>query len=255
MWTIKAQTTSQGRHYLAGIAVGVDNSSGISESQVLVAADRFAVIHPNGTVITTPFVIQGGQVFMNQALIGDAWIRNAMIENLNASKVTAGTMSADRIDADSFFAKVANIDRAYIKAANIESAQIGTLQLRNGAVTAGNAVAISLQFGAGSGTNSVSIPFTLADSGHALINYDYAARSSSGTALVGGNVRLLLDGTEISRTPIISYTSDERENMKSGSAIRTGLGAGAHTLTLEFPRPNGGIIIVSGNLSLLSFVR
>jgi len=255
MWTIKAQTTSQGRHYLAGIAVGVDNSSGISESQVLVAADRFAVIHPNGTVITTPFVIQGGQVFMNQALIGDAWIRNAMIENLNASKVTAGTMSADRIDADSFFAKVANIDRAYIKAANIESAQIGTLQLRNGAVTAGNAVAINLQFGAGSGTNSVSIPFALADSGHALINYDFAARSNSATAPVGGSVRLLLDGAEIGRTPIVSYTSDERENMKSGSAIRTGLGAGSHTLVLEFPRPSGGVISVSGNLSLLSFVR
>ncbi len=255
MWTIKAQTTSQGRHYLAGIAVGVDNSSGISESQVLVAADRFAVIHPNGTVITTPFVIQGGQVFMNQALIGDAWIKNAMIENLNASKVTAGTMSADRIDADSFFAKVANIDRAYIKAANIESAQIGTLQLRSGAVTAGNAVAINLQFGAGSGTNSVSIPFTLADSGHALINYDYAARSSSAVAPVGANVRLLLDGAEIGRVPVINYTNAESENTKSGSAIRTGLGAGYHTLTLEFPRPSGGVITVSGNLSLLSFVR
>jgi hypothetical protein len=164
-------------------------------------------------------------------------------------------MSADRIDADSFFAKVANIDRAYIKAANIESAQIGTLQLRNGAVTAGNAVAISLQFGAGSGTNSVSIPFTLADSGHALINYDYAARSSSAIAPVGRNVRLLLDGAEIGRTPIDSYTSAESENTKSGSAIRTGLGAGSHSLVLEFPRPSSGTITVSGNLSLLSFVR
>ncbi|WP_447982198.1 host specificity protein J [Achromobacter kerstersii] len=255
MWSVKTQVSAGGRNYISAIGVGTSNTDGVVESQVLVAADRFAVIHPNGPQVTTPFVIQGGQVFMNQALIGDAWIRNAMIENLNAAKVTAGTMSADRIDADSFFAKVANIDRAYIKAANIESAQIGTLQLRNGAVTAGNAVAINLQFGAGSGTNSVSIPFTLADSGHALINYDYAARSSSGSALVGGNVRVLLDGAEIGRTPIVNYTSDERENMKSGSAIRTGLGPGGHTLTLEFPRPTGGTIIVNGNLSLLSFVR
>ncbi|HCW20975.1 host specificity protein J, partial [Achromobacter sp.] len=79
MWSIKTQTTAGGKTYIAGIGVGVENTGGIVESQVLVAADRFAVLHPNGTQTTTPFVIQGGQVFMSQALIGTGWITNAMI--------------------------------------------------------------------------------------------------------------------------------------------------------------------------------
>lgn len=78
-WSVKAELSSGGKYYMAGIALGVDNSSGVEESQVLVAADRFAVIHPNGPQLTTPFVIQGGQVFMSQALIGNGWITNAMI--------------------------------------------------------------------------------------------------------------------------------------------------------------------------------
>jgi len=78
-WSVKAELSNGGKYYMAGIALGVDNSSGVEESQVLVAADRFAVIHPNGPQVTTPFVIQGGQVFMSQALIGNGWITNAMI--------------------------------------------------------------------------------------------------------------------------------------------------------------------------------
>lgn len=78
-YTIKTQITSNGRTYIAGVGIGVDNSSGVVESQVLVAASRFAVLDPNGSVVTLPFVIQGGQVFISQALIGTGWITNAMI--------------------------------------------------------------------------------------------------------------------------------------------------------------------------------
>ncbi len=82
MWTIKAQTTAGGRSYMAGIGVGVSNTGGIVESQVLVMADRFAVLHPNGSSVTSPFVIQGGQVFMNQAFIGRAFIGSAQLADL-----------------------------------------------------------------------------------------------------------------------------------------------------------------------------
>ncbi|WP_250451214.1 host specificity protein J [Caballeronia sp. ATUFL_M2_KS44] len=78
-YQIKTQITSNGRTYIAGIGVGVDNTSGTVESQVLVSASRFAVLDPNGSAVTAPFVIQGGQVFMSQALIGTGWIQNAMI--------------------------------------------------------------------------------------------------------------------------------------------------------------------------------
>ncbi|WP_155401650.1 phage tail tip fiber protein, partial [Ralstonia solanacearum] len=44
-----------------------ENDNGVIESQVLIAADRFAVLHPNGANVFTPFVVQGGQVFMDSA--------------------------------------------------------------------------------------------------------------------------------------------------------------------------------------------
>jgi predicted phage tail protein len=78
-YQIKTQITANGRTYIAGIGVGVDNSSDTVESQVLVSASRFAVLDPNGSAVTSPFVIQGGQVFISQALIGTGWIQNAMI--------------------------------------------------------------------------------------------------------------------------------------------------------------------------------
>jgi predicted phage tail protein len=78
-YTIKTQITSNGRTYIAGIGVGVDNSSGTVESQVLVAASRFAILDPNGTAVSSPFVVQGGQVFMSSAFIADASITNGKI--------------------------------------------------------------------------------------------------------------------------------------------------------------------------------
>lgn len=78
-YQIKTQITANGRTYIAGIGIGVDNSSGTVESQVLVSASRFAILDPNGSAVSSPFVVQGGQVFLNQAFIGTAWIQNANI--------------------------------------------------------------------------------------------------------------------------------------------------------------------------------
>lgn len=86
-YQIKTQITANGRTYIAGIGVGVDNSSGVVESQVLVAASRFAVVDPNGPTVTSPFVVQGGQVFIAQALIGTGWITNLMIGDVIQSNV------------------------------------------------------------------------------------------------------------------------------------------------------------------------
>lgn len=79
LYTIKTQLTVGGKRYLAGIAIGVEADADEVESQVLVAADRFAVIDPTSTSLAAPFVVQGGQTFINQAFIGDAWITNAKI--------------------------------------------------------------------------------------------------------------------------------------------------------------------------------
>ncbi|CAG9184318.1 host specificity protein J [Cupriavidus respiraculi] len=89
MYTIKTQITQDGRTYLAGIGIGVESDGEVVESQVLVAADRFAVIHPNGSGVVSPFVIQNGQVFMSQAFIGDGTITNAKIGNTIQSNTYA----------------------------------------------------------------------------------------------------------------------------------------------------------------------
>lgn len=82
MYTVKMQVHAPtGTTYAASFGLGIDNSSGSFQSQFVVAADRFAVLDVNGAVKMAPFVVQGGQVFMNQALIGNGWITNAMIGN------------------------------------------------------------------------------------------------------------------------------------------------------------------------------
>lgn len=79
MYTIKTSVTSGGKTYIAGIGVGVENNNGVIESQVIVAADRFAVVNPNGNQLISPFVIQGGQVFINSAVIQQATVVNALV--------------------------------------------------------------------------------------------------------------------------------------------------------------------------------
>ncbi|KWI87155.1 host specificity protein [Burkholderia ubonensis] len=103
-YQIKTQITSDGRTYVAGIGIGVENSSGVVESQVLVSASRFAVIDPNnGGVLGVPFVVQGGQVFLRQALIGAGWITNAMIGSYIQSDNYIAGRQGWRIDKSGWF--------------------------------------------------------------------------------------------------------------------------------------------------------
>ena len=79
-WTVKCQVSSDGRIYAAGMGLGVEQQpDGSYQSQALFQADRFAVINTANNRVTVPFVIQNGQTYIQQALIGDGWINNAMI--------------------------------------------------------------------------------------------------------------------------------------------------------------------------------
>ncbi|KVD71781.1 host specificity protein [Burkholderia ubonensis] len=102
-YQIKTQVTTGGRTYIAGIGVGVDNSSGTVESQVLVSAQRFAVLDSGGTTVASPFVIQGGQVFISQAFIGNGWITNAMIGSYIQSDNYVAGRAGWRIDKSGAF--------------------------------------------------------------------------------------------------------------------------------------------------------
>lgn len=72
MYSVKLQLTQDGKYYAAGMGIGIENTPGGMQSQVLFQADRFAVINVANGSITAPFVVQGGQVFMNSAVINQA---------------------------------------------------------------------------------------------------------------------------------------------------------------------------------------
>ncbi|WP_063135209.1 host specificity protein J, partial [Enterobacter hormaechei] len=81
MYSIKVGLSSNGQYYAAGMGIGVENTPSGMQSQVIFLADRFAVTHQAGATVTLPFVIQNGQVFIRDALIGDGTISNAKIGN------------------------------------------------------------------------------------------------------------------------------------------------------------------------------
>ncbi len=99
-YTVKAQITSAGQIYMAGMGLGVEQQpDGSYQSQILMQADRFGVINVVNGNITSPFVIQGGQTFINQALIGTGWIQNAMIGDVIQSNATgAGGLPRWKLD-------------------------------------------------------------------------------------------------------------------------------------------------------------
>lgn len=74
MYSIKTQLTVDGRPYLAGIGVGVENDEGIITSQVLIAASRFAIVDPNTTSVFYPFVVQDNAAYIDTAFIRDGSI-------------------------------------------------------------------------------------------------------------------------------------------------------------------------------------
>ncbi|MCM7478454.1 host specificity protein J [Enterobacter kobei] len=93
MYNIKVGVASNGQYYATGMGIGVENTPSGMQSQVIFLADRFAVTHQAGATVTLPFVIQNGQVFIRDALIGDGTISNAKIGNyIQSNNYVAGSV-------------------------------------------------------------------------------------------------------------------------------------------------------------------
>ncbi len=73
--TIKAQTIAGGRKVTAGLALGSNGET----SEFLVFAQRFAVVDEVGGQVVAPLVVQNGQVFINTALINQAFIQQIIL--------------------------------------------------------------------------------------------------------------------------------------------------------------------------------
>ncbi|WP_164116212.1 host specificity protein J [Stenotrophomonas maltophilia] len=96
-YSLKLQIAANGQYYAAGMGIGIENQpDGSYQSQVLFTADRFAFVNLVNGQLTSPFVIQGGQTFINQALIGTAWITSAKIADaaITNAKIS-GTIQSD----------------------------------------------------------------------------------------------------------------------------------------------------------------
>ncbi|QNV69312.1 DUF1983 domain-containing protein [Pseudomonas sp. CFA] len=75
MTTIKAETLSGGRRVMAGLALGSNGET----AEILAYAQRFAIVDESSGQMTLPFVVSNGQVFINQAVINQAFIQNLVL--------------------------------------------------------------------------------------------------------------------------------------------------------------------------------
>lgn len=92
MYTMKTQVTMNGQRYVAGIGLGVENNPNGPGfiSQILLQADRVALLNTNNNGVTVPFAVEGGQVFINSAVIQDASITNAKIADASITNAKIG---------------------------------------------------------------------------------------------------------------------------------------------------------------------
>lgn len=69
MWGVKIEQTEDGKHYVAGLGLSMEDTEEGKISQFLVAADRIAFINPANGNETPAFVMQGDQIFMNEVFL------------------------------------------------------------------------------------------------------------------------------------------------------------------------------------------
>lgn len=69
LYMLKVQKTKDGVPYVAGIGAGIEDVAGQTLSQILLAANRIALIDPSNGNTTPMMVARDGQIFMNEALV------------------------------------------------------------------------------------------------------------------------------------------------------------------------------------------
>ncbi|EFZ2922280.1 host specificity protein J [Shigella dysenteriae] len=80
MWGVRIEQTKDGRHYVAGLGLSMEDTEDGKLSQFLVAANRIAFIDPANGNETPMFVVQGNQIFMN----------DVFLKRLTAPTITSG---------------------------------------------------------------------------------------------------------------------------------------------------------------------
>ncbi|SET27653.1 host specificity protein J [Thorsellia anophelis] len=97
-YSISAKISSNGVIYAAGMSLGVEEVNGKTQANVVFLADNFSILNSiNGTQVS-PFFVNGGQVFMRNAVIQDGSITNAKIGDFIQSNDFVTGKTGWRID-------------------------------------------------------------------------------------------------------------------------------------------------------------
>nr|WP_314658816.1 DUF1983 domain-containing protein [uncultured Pseudomonas sp.] len=219
-FSIKVAVTQSGVYALGGIGVGIQNQNGVLQSVVAVLADRFAVINATGDGFVSPFAVQGGQVFMNDAFIRDASITNAKIAN------------------------------AAITSAKIGVAEVDTLRIRGNAVTvpvaatsAGNVVG----GGVGQWRDLIAVGVQMDEAGY--ITAQYSCYQGFGSGIRKYQFRMEINGLVIAEGG--GEWADGFPNLMGS----IGVGVGYFVITVKWWGENSGVNVQNHTLYAMGTKR
>lgn len=150
MWSVKVGQTVDGKLYTAGIGVGVENTPEGMQSQVLILADRFAVLNTadgQGSEVSVPFAIENNQVFMNSAFIKDATIDSAKIaQQIQSSNYIDGQRGwAINKNGNAQFQQVTVRGSVYAEAGYFNNGTIGNCHILENCVIDGKLSAANIE--------------------------------------------------------------------------------------------------------------
>lgn len=175
MWSVKVGQTVDGKLYTAGIGVGVENTPEGMQSQVLILADRFAVLNTadgQGSEVSVPFAIEDGQVFINHALIKDATIDSAKIaQQIQSSNYIDGQRGwAINKNGYAQFQQVTVRGSVYSDAGYFNNGTIGNCHILDTCVIDGKLSAANIE---GNLVQGNTFSFTIANTnGQRIIRYE-----------------------------------------------------------------------------------
>ncbi|CAI2002685.1 Domain of uncharacterised function (DUF1983) [Serratia marcescens] len=175
MWSVKVGQTVDGKLYTAGIGVGVENTPEGMQSQVLILADRFAVLNTadgQGSEVSVPFAVEGGQVFMNSAFIKDAAIDSAKIaQQIQSSNYIDGQRgwAIDKSGAAQFH-QVTVRGVVYADAGNFNNGTIGNCHILENCVIDGKLSAANIEGNLVQGNSFSFLIFNTND--YRIVRYD-----------------------------------------------------------------------------------
>lgn len=125
LYAIKLQTTNDGRTYAAGMGINITTNGGITQSQIIFQADRFALISTASGIVTLPFFVEGNNTFITTAMIKDATIGTSKITDAAITNAKIQNLAVDE-------AKIQNLA---VTTAKIQNLAVETLKIAGRAVT------------------------------------------------------------------------------------------------------------------------